>query len=140
MLLQTWSDQTQLGMANLAPGIIFTDDNNVVPDVVWISRERLTTALQKDRKLHSSPELVVEVLSPGSENERRDREVKLKLYSRRNVKEYWIVNWRERSLEIYRREDAVLTLDRTLDDSDVLESPLLPGFRCEVSQLFEELD
>src|SRR6266581_8630510 len=46
LLLQTWSDQTQLGMANFAPGIIFTDDNNVVPDVVWISRERLMTALQ----------------------------------------------------------------------------------------------
>ena len=28
MLLQMWSDQTQLGMANIVPGIIFTDDNN----------------------------------------------------------------------------------------------------------------
>jgi len=139
MLLQMWSDQTQLGMANIVPGIIFTDDNNVVPDVVWISRERLATALQKDRKLHSSPELLVEVLSPGSENERRDREVKLKLYSRRNVKEYWVVDWRERNLEVYRREDAVLTLDKTLNEIDVLESPLLPGFRCEVSQLFKGL-
>jgi len=139
MLLQMWSDQTQLGMANIVPGIIFTDDNNVVPDVVWISRERLATALQKDRKLHSSPELLVEVLSPGSENERRDRGVKLKLYSRRNVKEYWVVDWRERNLEVYRREDAVLTLDKTLNEIDVLESPLLPGFRCEVSQLFKGL-
>src|SRR5712691_10843791 len=70
-LLQAWSDQSQTGLANLAPGIIFTDDNNVVPDVVWISRERLRTALQADGKLHASPELVVEVLSPGPENERR---------------------------------------------------------------------
>src|SRR5947209_11309532 len=139
MLLQTWSDQTQLGMANVAPGIIFTDDTNAVPDVIWISYERLRTALQADRKLHASPELVVEILSPGSDNERRDREVKLKLYSRRNVKEYWVVNWRGRSLEVYRREDAVLTLDKTLDEADILESPLFPGFRCEVSQLFKNL-
>ena len=138
-LLQAWSEQSQLGLVNLAPGIIFTDDNNVVPDVVWISHERLRTALQADRKLHASPEIVVEVLSPGSENERRDREIKLKLYSRRNVKEYWIVNWRERSLEVYRREDAVLTLNKTLDAADVLESPLLPGFRCKVSQLFKNI-
>ena len=73
------------------------------------------------------------------QNERRDREVKVKLYSRRNVKEYWVVNWQERTLEIYRREDAVLTLEKTLEETDVLQSPLLPGFSCKVSQLFTSL-
>ncbi|MBO0783533.1 MAG: Uma2 family endonuclease, partial [Ktedonobacteraceae bacterium] len=82
MFLQLWSDQTQAGMVNFAPGVIFDDDDDVVPDVVWISRDRLKSALQADGKLHSCPELVVEVLSPGPTNERRDREVKLKLYSR----------------------------------------------------------
>src|SRR5437660_11750932 len=138
-LLEVWNEQSQAGFVNLTPGVIFTDDTNVVPDLIWISQERLKTALHKDGKLHNAPELVVEVLSPGAENERRDREVKLKLYSRRNVKEYWVVDWRERNLEVYRREDAVLTLDKTLNEIDVLESPLLPGFRCEVSQLFKGL-
>ncbi len=138
-LLRDWSRQTGAGIANFAPGIVFTADNNVIPDVVWISQERLKTALQADRKLHTSPELVVEVLSPGLENERRDREGKLKLYSRRNAKEYWIVNWRERNLEVYRRQDAVLELDKTLDETDILESSLLPGFRCKVSEFFTSL-
>jgi Uma2 family endonuclease len=138
-LLQMWNEQSQAGLVNLTPGIIFADDTNVVPDVVWISQERLKTALYKDGKLHNAPELVVEVLSPGADNERRDREVKLKLYSRRNVKEYWVVNWRERTLEIYRREEAVLTLDKTLEETDVLQSPLLAGFSCKVSQLFISL-
>ncbi len=138
-LLRDWNRQTPRGKVNLAPGIIFTDDTNVVPDVIWISQERLKIALQADGKLHSSPELVVEVLSPGSANEHRDREVKLKLYSRRNAKEYWVVNWQARSVEVYRRENAVLTLDKTLDETDILESPHLPGFRCQVSQLFEDL-
>jgi Uma2 family endonuclease len=138
-LLQTWSDQTQLGMANLAPGLIFADDDDVAPDVVWISRERLMTALREDGKLHTSPELIIEVLSPGSANERRDREIKLKLYSRRGVDEYWIVNWQERRLEVYQREEAVLTLVKTLKETDVLQSPFLPGFKCKVSQLFTGL-
>ena len=43
-------------------------------------------------------ELVVEVLSPDGANERRDREVKLKLYSRRGVLEYWIVDWRTQQI------------------------------------------
>lgn len=135
-LLEHWNDQTHMGMAIFTPGVIFTNDNAVVPDVVWISYERLAIALQADGKLHSSPELVVEVLSPGAENERRDRELKLKLYSRRNAKEYWIVNWQERTLEVYRRENAELKLIKTLDESNVLDTPLLPGFSCKVGELF----
>ena len=135
-VLRIWSRQTGMGVANLAPGIVFSDDSNVIPDVVWISHERLQTALQADRKLHTTPELVVEVLSPGAENERRDREVKLKLYSRRNAKEYWIVNWRERTLEIYRRQDGVLELYKTLNEDDRVESPLLPEFGCRVGEFF----
>jgi Uma2 family endonuclease len=74
-----------MGMTNLASGLIFDDDEDVAPDVVWISYQRLMTALQADGKLHATPELVVEILSPGSANERRDREVKRKLYSRRGA-------------------------------------------------------
>ncbi|MBV9019481.1 MAG: Uma2 family endonuclease [Ktedonobacteraceae bacterium] len=135
-LLKAWSEQSEAGLANLGPGIIFTDDTNVVPDVVWISRERLKTALWEDGKLHSCPELVVEVLSPGSINERRDREVKLKLYSRRGAEEYWIVNWQEQRLEVYRRQEGILELDKTLGEADTLQSPTLPGFRCRVGQFF----
>jgi Uma2 family endonuclease len=135
-LLQVWNEQSQAGFVNLTPGIIFSDDTNVVPDVIWISQERLKTALHKDGKLHTAPEFVVEVLSPGADNERRDREVKLKLYSRHNVKEYWVVNWQERTIEVYRREEAILTLKMTLEESDIVQSPLFPGFSCQVAQLF----
>jgi Uma2 family endonuclease len=134
--LEGWSNQTQLGMPIITPGLIFADDDDVVPDVVWISYKRLATSLRPDGKLHSAPELVVEVLSPGSENQRRDREVKLKLYSRRGAEEYWVVSWQERRVEVYRREDAVLTLHKTLNENDVLQSPLLHGFSCRVGQLF----
>src|SRR6266852_1165307 len=129
-LLQVWNEQSQAGFVNLTAGIIFADDTNVIPDVIWISQERLKTALHKDGKLHNAPELVVEVLSPGAETERRDREVKLKLYSRRNAQEYWVVNWQERNIEVYRRQEGVLELDRTLNENDTLQTPLLPGFHC----------
>lgn len=139
MYLQTWSDQTHLGMANFAPGLIFAEDDDVAPDAVWISRQRLQTALHEDGKLHAAPELVVEVLSPGSLNERRDRDLKLKLYSRRGVSEYWIIDWRQHRIEVYRRTNAILTLDSTLDENDTLQSPLLPGFQCKVSQIFADV-
>jgi Uma2 family endonuclease len=138
-LLQLWSRQTKSGVAIFAPGVIFNDDEDVAPDVVWVSRERYAIARQTDGKLHSAPELTVEVLSPGTTNSRRDREAKLKLYSRRGVLEYWIVNWQERYLEIYRREQAILKLHSTLYENDILQSPNLPGFSCQVSQIFVDL-
>jgi Uma2 family endonuclease len=135
-LLDAWCLQTGAGEANAAPGLIFGENDDVAPDVIWISRERLAIALQKDGKLHIAPELVVEVLSPGVTNEHRDREIKLKLYSQRGVLEYWIASWRERRIEIYRRVETVLTLVSTLYETDTLQSPLLPGFTCPVSKLF----
>ena len=86
--------------------------------------------------LVGAPELVVEVLSPGQKNERRDRESKLKLYSVQGVLEYWIVNRFDRTVAIYRRENAILELAATLYEGDELTSPILPGFRCVVGQLF----
>ncbi|MCC5658785.1 Uma2 family endonuclease [Nostoc sp. XA010] len=134
--LRTWSLSTGLGEAVPTPGIIFTDADNVIPDVVWVSKERLALLLDNEGHLTGAPELVVEVLSPGVQNERRDREVKLKLYASRGVQEYWILNWQLQQVEVYRREKAVLKLVATLFATDDLFSPLLPNFVCIVAQLF----
>jgi Uma2 family endonuclease len=137
--MRNWNKKTKAGKVYTTPGVIFADDDDVAPDIVWISRERLAIALQQDGHLHLAPELVVEILSPGSENARRDREVKLKLYSRRDVLEYWIVNWRARQIEIYRRERAQLRHAATLDETDILESAVLPGFSVSMKTLFEDI-
>ena len=137
--LREWSNRTKAGMANLGPGVIFSKENAVAPDVVWISNEQLAHALQRDGKLHAAPEIVSEVLSPGSENTRRDRQLKLNLYSRFGTIEYWIINWQERTVEVYRRKNDVLALDQILNEMNVLETPLLPGFQCQVSNLFMNL-
>lgn len=134
--LQNWNMATGLGVANGAPGVIFAEDDDVAPDVMWASNERIAQILGEDGKLHASPELMVEVMSPGWSNQMRDRQTKLKLYSRRGVEEYWIVDWQQRTIEIYRRENEQLALVVTLRSSDALTSPLLPGFACNVAQLF----
>lgn len=90
-----------------------------------------------DDHFHVAPELVIEVLSFGKEQERRDRETKLKLYSRRGVLEYWIANWRTQQIEVYRRKRNQLRLIETLNIADTLTSPTLPGFSCLVESLFK---
>ena len=134
--LDVWSEESGMGVALIAPGLVFADDDDVAPDVVWVSRERLAESLDQAGHLTTAPELVVEALSPGKRNEYRDRHAKLALYSRRGVSEYWIVDWRRRLVEVYRRERGALEHAATLHADDALESPNLPGFSCRVSKLF----
>ncbi len=89
---QDWNDRSGTGVALVAPGLVFSDDDDVAPDVVRVSRERLARSADSAGHLTEAPELVVEVLSPGKRNEYRDRQAKLKLYSRRGVTEYRIVD------------------------------------------------
>jgi len=134
--LSIWNHDTRLGATFVAPGVIFAEDDDVAPDVVWISRERLAAFRDEAGHLRGAPELAIEVLSPGAANERRDREAKRTLYARRGVDEYWIVDLQGRRVEVYRQEAGSLALSGTLLATDRLESPLLPGFGISVEQLF----
>jgi Uma2 family endonuclease len=134
--LGIWSSLSNLGEVVTTPGLVFTDDDNVIPDLVWISTDRLARVLDESGHLLAAPELVVEVLSAGTDNERRDREVKRKLYAIRGVQEYWIIDWRRQQIEIFRRDNNALPLVATLFSSDVLSSPLLPNFEQSVAEVF----
>ena len=135
--LGAWSRKTSAGRVFPAPGIIYARDEAVAPDLVWVSKERVATIIAGDGKMHESPDLVIEILSPGKANEERDREKKLDLYSRRGVHEYWIADWRAMTVEVYRREEDALRLVQTLRTGDELTSPLLPGFACAIDRFFE---
>jgi len=134
--LTNWSQESELGEAAINPGLVFSETDSVIPDVVWASRERLEQMLDEAGHLVTAPELVVEVLSPGEKNERRDRESKLKLYSSYGVLEYWIADREQRKVEVYRRDQGILKLAATLYSEDELSSPLLPGFNPQVKQFF----
>jgi Uma2 family endonuclease len=135
--LHTWTKTVGFGRVYGAPGLVFSEDDDVIPDLVWISRDRLNAGRDASGHITVGPDLAIEVLSPGSTNERRDRESKLNLYSRQGVTEYWIVNWRRHNVQVFRRVDDELTLVTTLDDGDMLTSPLLPGFELPVVNLWE---
>ncbi len=125
-------------IGRVAPGVgvIFDDNNGVIPDLVFATRERLSRTLAAGR-FRAAPEMVIEILSPGTSNIRRDRHVKLSLYNARGVDEYWIVDPENRSVEINRRNEAGdLVLEQNLSDRDELTSSLLPGFSVRVDTFF----
>jgi len=117
-------------------GVIFDDYNGVIPDLVFATHERMRKSLIGGR-FRAAPEIVIEILSPGASNERRDRHVKRSLYAARGVNEYWIVDPENRSVEIHRRDEAGdLVFGGSLRQSDSVTCGVLPGFSVRVDTLF----
>lgn len=134
--LELWSDRTGWGRTFQTPGLVFSPHDAVIPDLIWIQRERLAQGLDQAGHLTVAPDLVVEILSPGEQNQRRDQEIKLKLYSRQGVQEYWIISWQLQTVQIYRRQQAQLQMVSTLLMGDSLSSPLLPEFSLCLEEIF----
>jgi Uma2 family endonuclease len=135
-IFENWSEQYGEGNTLPSPGIIPSEEDSVIPDLVWVSNERLAQIEDKAGHFIGFPELVVEVLSPGERNIYRDKEAKLKLYGQGGVQEYWIVDRFSNQLEIYRQEKGQLTLKSSLTTTDTLTSPLLPGFYLSIQEIF----
>jgi Uma2 family endonuclease len=133
--LGNFVDQNPIGIVLPGPGVIFDEFNGVIPDLVFISSEREAQVAGGER-ITGSPDLVIEILSPGADNERRDRDIKRRLYSKFGVKEYWIGDLKNRRIEIYRLKDDVLEHAATLGQDEEITKDLLPGFRCSVRSIF----
>jgi len=117
------------------PGVIFSEYSGVIPDLVYVSHERRAEIASGERVM-GAPDLVIEIVSPGAENERRDRLVKRQLYGKHGVKEYWIVDSQNRTIEVYVLEGQMLQLRSALTEKDELTSSVLPGYCCKVETLF----
>jgi hypothetical protein len=57
MALDSWSIDSDRGKATINPGLIFTDADNVIPDVVLASNERLNDSLDEAGHLTAAPEI-----------------------------------------------------------------------------------
>ncbi len=136
MEIKLWCRQTGQGQVAINPGVIFSETDDVIPDVAWVSQNRLAGLMDEAGHLMGAPDLAVEVLSFGARNEERDRVAKRRLYETQGVREYWILDWHLKQVEVYRREYGELRLVATLLPEETLTSPLLPGFACSVSGLF----
>lgn len=87
------------GRVFVAPiGVEFQDSGEgVQPDIVFVSSSG--AAKVEEAGIVGAPDLVVEVLSPGTAQ--RDRGVKRKLYERHGVEQYWIVDPEARTVEAW---------------------------------------
>jgi Uma2 family endonuclease len=102
------------------------------PDIVFIAAERRSIVTRAE--IAGAPDLVVEVLSPGTED--RDRNYKKTLYQRYGVQEYWIVDPDARTLERYVLTPGGYGAPEPYAASDGLGSPLFPGLVIALPEVF----
>jgi Uma2 family endonuclease len=133
--IRAFLDTHPLGLIVYGPGVIFSQFSGVIPDLVFISNEQRSDIASGD-KITGAPALVIEILSPGADNARRDRIAKRQLYAKYGVKEYWIVDYKKRAIEVYLLEGEMLNLLSVFTDRDEITSSVLTGFRCSVADIF----
>lgn len=134
--IKTYLRINPIGRVMSGIGVILSNYDAVIPDLVFVTNERFDE-IERDGRLTAAPELAIEVVSQGTENERRDRFLKRKLYGRYDVREYWIVDPQARTLEVYLARASGLELATTLVEGDELTSSLLPGFSLNVTEIFD---
>ncbi|HKI05648.1 MAG TPA: Uma2 family endonuclease [Thermoanaerobaculia bacterium] len=115
--------------------VILSEHDIVQPDLMFISNER--AGIVTETNIQGAPDLVVEILSESTR--RRDEGIKLHLYERSGVLEYWMFNTSRRTTRVYRQtpEGLRLVAELSAEAGDVLTTPLLPGLELPLSELFE---
>jgi len=105
-----------------------------VPDVAFISSGRLRHWDRSEACWPGAPDLAVEVVSPS--NIQREVDDKVRAWLDAGAAMVWVVDPASRSVTVYRSSTDITTLteDDGLDGQDVI-----PGFRCPVSAIFENL-
>lgn len=122
-----------LGIVLAAPtDIVLSEEDVVQPDILFISNER--RGIIKPENIRGAPDLVIEILSPSTAE--RDLVIKKKLYARHAVREYWIVNPDEKTIEVMTwSEDGFKTV-QVYPSGSTLRSPLLTGFSLATGEVF----
>lgn len=135
-LLDSFVEERGLGEVYVSPvDVVLSRTDVLQPDVLYISRERLSIITEKN--LSGPPDLVVEVLSDSTR--RRDEVLKLHRYGELGVPEYWMLDPERKTAKVYRQEEDGLRLAAELsaEAGDVLATPLLPGLTIPLRALFE---
>jgi Uma2 family endonuclease len=130
--LERFVQERGFGRAFYAPIDVMIAPNMVlIPDIIYIARDRLINP--GGQTIDDPPDLVVEIISPGTR--RRDLHVKRELYARFGVKEYWIVDPKERTVTALTLViDHYESVPPGRDGS--MESRVLPGFKLTSEDIF----
>jgi Uma2 family endonuclease len=112
--------------------VVLADHSVVQPDVIYVKAAR--SSIVRDR-IEGAPDLVVEVLSPGTA--RRDLGEKLRLYAEAGVSEYWIVDPALQSFEFLVKAGDDFRL--RVPDGPSYRSTAIPGLELDLEAFWRSI-
>jgi Uma2 family endonuclease len=131
MILQNHVKGRRLGKVFVSPvDVVLDSENTVQPDLVFVSSANL--GIIQQRAIFGTPDLLVEIVSPSSV--RRDRYEKKELYARFGVKEYWIGDPANKTIEVLTLKEGRHELHSCAEEKGRLASLVLAGLEFDLSE------
>ena len=131
--LFTFVEQQERGVVVGSPvDVYFSETETYQPDLVFISKDRLN--IITEQKINGAPDLVVEILSPATGY--YDLTKKRRVYEASGVKEYWIVDPIEHTVEVLENVEGTYETVAKTHQKGRVPSRLLDGFEVDLERLF----
>ena len=134
-ILEDFVIDNELGEVFDAPcDVVFDNSDIVQPDIFFISKQRLHIINKTNIK--GAPDLIIEILSPMSIG--RDKIIKKKLYADHKVKEYWVVDPKGKTVQIYGLVNDLYEIAGSYNEpEDTVYSKLLKGLSFTLKEIFQ---
>jgi Uma2 family endonuclease len=135
--LDAYALKTQSGEVLYAPLDVVLDDLNTYhPDLFFIKKERTFIIDNDEEVVIGAPDLVIEILSKSTAGD--DRGAKKDNYEKYGVREYWLVDPRNKAIEIYAQTEERYKLVSYVAETGIIKSTILEGFELDLEQVFAE--
>lgn len=133
-ILDTFVRLSQMGYVGYEKVMSAFERNDYEPDIVYFNPEK-AQHFKKGQWKYPVPDFAVEVVSESTEQ--RDRGIKFKDYAAHGIKEYWIINPVEETVEQYLlRDDRYHLILKT--GSGMIESAVVQNFKIDIRAMFDE--
>jgi Uma2 family endonuclease len=124
---------TNRGLVFTGPVDVVLESQKVVqPDVLVLLENHLDRLQEKS--VEGAPDLVVEVISPSSAT--YDRLVKHNLYEQEGIPEYWLINPKEQSIEVFVLEMGKYRSLGAFRNEQIVQSYLVPNETVQAAHFF----
>lgn len=127
-------EERNLGEVIHAPMDVYLSETETYQtDIIFISKERLNIIGSK--KIEAAPDLVMEILSESTAY--YDLRHKKNIYEKTGVKEYWIVDPMEKSMEVYENINGEFRIFTQAIEKGAVNSKIIERFEIELGKVFE---
>jgi Uma2 family endonuclease len=134
-LLRRHVRRNNLGRVFAEPDVYLPNGEAYIPDIVFLSTDRLRLLDETDKAIHGTPDLCIEILSarPG-----RDRVEKFEVYQRNVLPWYWLADPVTFDIEEYKLTEAGYVRTASVLGGHDFQPLLFPGLVVNLKNLVDE--